>query len=111
MENKILVLYIGVQGIRSEDIGDFTHKVAKKIVPTTFMGEIIVVPTHSPDTRIECINTKYISNDEIIHKHRELMEEINFELEYQLGLLKEENKKIKEKSKANNENGEKKSGN
>ena len=35
-ENKILVLYVGVQGIRSEDIEYYTHKVAERIIPETF---------------------------------------------------------------------------
>ena len=110
MESKILVLYIGVQGIRSEDIESFTKKVSRKIIPSTFVGEVIIIPTHTPDTRIECINPKYVCNKELIQHHKELIEEINTELQYQLELLKEENKKITEESKSENKNGEKESG-
>lgn len=102
MENKILVLYIGVQGIRSEDIEDFTKKVSKKIMPSTFEGEIIVIPTHSQDTRIECINPTYITDDELIKRNNQLIHDINFELHHQLELLKIENGKII--NKLNNDN-------
>ena len=110
IENNILVVYIGVQGIRSEDIEDFIKRVSRKIIPSTFLGEVIVIPTHSPDTRIECINPQYVTDEELVQKHNELMKEINSELQYQLKLLSEENKKIKDKLKSIEENGEKKSG-
>lgn len=100
MEKCILVLYIGVQGIRSEDIESFTKKVSKKIIPINFNGEIIVIPTHSPDTRIECINPKYVHSSELIEEHESLMNEINSELQYQLQLLKQENKKPNKNNKS-----------
>jgi hypothetical protein len=64
MEIKILVIYIGIGGIRSEDVDSYMKKVTEKITPRTFEGEIIVLPTQllvAPDTRIECINPKYIT--------------------------------------------------
>jgi hypothetical protein len=89
IENKILVIYIGVAGIRSEDIETFTQKVIKKIMPVTFQGEIIIIPIQSVNTRIECINPMYIVQPQLIQKHTELMKEINENLEHQLKLLKE----------------------
>ena len=44
-EIKILVMYIGVAGIRSEDIPEFVAQIVKKITPKTFEGEIIAIPT------------------------------------------------------------------
>jgi hypothetical protein len=88
IENKILVIYIGIAGIRSEDIETFTQKVSKKIIPETFHGEIIIIPTQSLDTRIECINPKYILEPQLIQKHTELMKEINEHIKYQIELLK-----------------------
>jgi hypothetical protein len=88
MENKILVIYIGVQGIRSEDIGDYTHKVANKIIPSTFEGEVIIIPTESMDTRIECINPKYITDIDLVNTHNELMKKLNSELKSQIEILK-----------------------
>jgi len=89
MEEKILVIYIGVQGIRTEDIEYFTNKVAKKIIPSTFKGEVIVLPIQSSDTRIECIEPKYITDDELIKEHSELMKDLHKELHHQLKQMKE----------------------
>ena len=91
MENKILVIYVGIQGVRSEDIEDFVHKVATKIVPTTFVGEIIILPVQLSDTRVECINPKYITDTELITKNTELIKKLNEQLIYQLKELKQEN--------------------
>jgi len=87
----LLVIYIGVQGVRSEDIPEFVQKVTKKISPTTFEGEIITVPTQSPDTRIECINPKYITDAELIKDHTEMMKKLKEHLQHQLKQLKDEN--------------------
>lgn len=87
-EEKILVIYVGVQGIRIEDIEYYTNKIAKKIIPTTFKGEIIVIPIQSINTKIECINPKYITDNILIKEHTELMNELNKELKYQLKQLR-----------------------
>lgn len=89
MEKKILVIYIGVSGIRMEDIEQFAHKVAKKITPSLFEGEIIIIPTQSSDTRIECINPKYITEENLVKEHTELMKQLNEELRHQAEQLKQ----------------------
>jgi len=89
--NKILVIYIGVAGIRSEDIQDYCHKLASKIVPTTFEGEVIMLPIQSYDTRIECINPQYITETNLVNEHTELMKKLHEELRYQLIKLREQN--------------------
>jgi hypothetical protein len=66
MENKILVIYVGVAGLRSEDISDFVHEVQKRITPSTFNGEIIIIPIQSVNSKIECINPKYVTDVEFI---------------------------------------------
>jgi hypothetical protein len=94
MENKILVIYIGIGGIRSEDIDTYMKKVTGKITPTTFEGEIIVLPTQllvAPDTRIECINPKYITKTELIREHTEIIKKLQDELQIQLNILKQKN--------------------
>jgi hypothetical protein len=90
MEHKILVVYVGVAGIRSEDIEFFTHKLASKIVPTTFEGEIILIPTQQQDTRIECINPKYILEENLVKEHTEMMKKLQEALQEQLKIIKEE---------------------
>ena len=92
MDNKILVIYVGVAGIRSEDIGDYTHKVADKVIPTTFQGEIIILPVQSLDTRIECINPKYITDVELVAENTALMKKLKEELQFQAEELKQNKK-------------------
>jgi len=89
MEIKILVIYVGVMGIRSEDIDTFVNKVSKKIIPETFQGEIIIIPVQSLDTKIECINPKYITESELIRENTELIKELQNNLKYQAELLKQ----------------------
>lgn len=91
MEELILVIYIGVQGVRNEDIPEFVRNVTKNISPTTFEGEIISIPTQSPDTRIECINPKYIIKKGLITKHTKMIKKLQEELQHQLKQLKEGN--------------------
>jgi len=90
-EEKILVLYIGVAGIRSEDIDYYTHEVTKRIISETFKGEILIIPIQSPNTKIECVNPKYITDANLIKEHTEKMKQLQIELQYQLKQLKEEN--------------------
>ena len=88
-EYKILVIYVGVAGIRGEDIPNFIKEISQRITPKTFQGEIILIPTQSPDTRIECVNPKYITEKELIQEHTELMKKLKFELQHQLEQLKQ----------------------
>jgi len=90
-EPKIYVLYVGVQGIRSEDIAYFVTEITKRIAPENIEGEIIVIPTQQPNTRIECINPKYITDAELVQKHTETMKELNENLQHQLEQLKQDN--------------------
>jgi hypothetical protein len=91
MEKIILVVYVGVAGIRSEDIETFVHQISRKIAPSTIEGEIIIIPSQSYDTRIECINPVYITDTELIKKHTEMMQKLQTELHHQLKQIKKEN--------------------
>jgi len=51
--NNILVVYVGVAGIRSEDINEYIHKLSSKITPKSFEGEVIFLPIQSYDIRME----------------------------------------------------------
>ena len=91
MEEKILVIYIGIAGIRTEDIHNYTQKVANKIIPNSFRGEVIILPEQSVNTRIECINPKYITKPELVKQHEEIMQKLQDELQKQLDILKNDN--------------------
>ena len=88
MDNSILVIYIGVAGIRTEDIQDYVQKVSSKITPQTFEGEIILLPTQSYDTKVVCINPEYITEPELVEQHRTMMKELQEALQNQLDQLK-----------------------
>lgn len=90
-EIKILVLYVGVQGVRAEDIHAVTREVAKAVIPSTFRGEVIVLPVQSQDTRIECINPEYITDADLVNEHTEMMKNLNKNLQNQLEQLKQDN--------------------
>lgn len=87
-KNLILVIYVGVGNIRTADIPDYVKKISEKLTPTTLEGEIIVVPTSTNDTRVECINPKFITNEKLIQEHEELMSDLNENLKHQLDQLK-----------------------
>ena len=90
-ENKVFVIYVGVQGIRSEDIEGFMGKILQRISPVTIKAEIIGIPTNSQETRIECINPKYITDADLIKEHTELIKELDINLQHQLEQLKQKN--------------------
>ena len=91
MRDKLtIVLYIGVGHIRSADINDYLNSVAARVVPNIENAEVIVIPVDGVNTRVECINPKYITDQELIQKHTNLMYEINNELQKQLNLIKNE---------------------
>jgi len=90
-KNLIIVIYVGVAGVRSEDIPHFVEKITKKIAPSTFEGELIIIPTQSLDTKIECINPKYITNEELIKEHTEMVKNLKEQLQFRLDILKDKN--------------------
>lgn len=90
MEAKIFVLYVGVQGMRSEDIEEFVYKLSTKIAPTSVEGEIIVIPTQSPNTTLECINPKYITDADLIKEHTEMLRKLKEHVQHQMDQIKEE---------------------
>jgi len=91
MKNNILVIYVGVAGLRSEDIPEYINKLSKKITPISFEGEIIYIPTQANDTRIECINPIYITEEQLIIENTEKIKKLNEKLQFQIEQLKTNN--------------------
>lgn len=91
MENKIIVIYVGVAGVRLEDIPDFVQKVTAKISPQTFEGEIISIPVQSTNTTMECINPQYVTDIQLINEHTEKMKKLQELLQFQMEQLKQNN--------------------
>lgn len=88
-DKLILVFYINVENMSTDDIGDYMNKISQKIVPTNIDAEGILIPIFNGLTRIECINPKYISEDDLIKKNNILMGELNEHLKYELNNIKE----------------------
>lgn len=92
MENNklILVYYINVSHIENiNDIPEYMERVKDKIVIDALDGHSIFVPINNGDeTRIECINPKYVTNKELIENHNQMMEKINNNLELEIKKIK-----------------------
>jgi len=80
-EIKIYVIYLGIGNTDDEDINTYVKMASEKIIPTNIKGEVIIIPTRTTDTRIECINPKYITDDKLIKEHENLMKQLNNNLE------------------------------
>lgn len=89
VQNKIIVIYVGIAGIRSEDIDTYIKKLSEKITPISVEGEVIFIPVQANDTKIECINPIYIKDENLINEHLELMKELNENLRTQINIIKE----------------------
>lgn len=86
MENDklILVYYISVKHMDMEDIAEYMYKVREKINIPGFDGHSIFVPVLTDETRIECINPKYVTDENLINEHNTLMKELNEKLELEI---------------------------
>lgn len=94
MGNKdlILVYYIGVAMIRSADIPEYVRNVTKNILLENFEGSIIVIPVQTMDSRVECINPRYITDENLIKEHTERMKKLEEELKKQEIIINNKNK-------------------
>jgi len=93
MDNKhILVFYVGVAGLDMNDVENYMRQISKKLTPQTVDGEIIFIPVLSSyDTRVECINPRYVTDVELINENHKILSELKYELTNQLNMLKNKN--------------------
>jgi hypothetical protein len=92
-ENKlILVYYIGVINVEPPEIPEYMKKVRDKISIPDFNGHSIFIPVNTYDTKIECINPKYITEKELIKKHVSLMKKLNLDLQSHIDELNKDDK-------------------
>ena len=87
---KILVMYVGVAHIDPELVPEFIQKISTKLIPKTMECEVIIIPTHTYDTKVVCINPEFIRDEELINQHETLMREPNHNLQQQTKLEKHE---------------------
>lgn len=85
--NHIYVIYIGVLDISTgniiPNIEDYILNFVEKIPSDLFDGQTIYLPSFEYNTRIECINPKYITDQDLINKHQENLKKLNEELNKQ----------------------------
>ena len=76
-ENLILVYYISVAKVVVDQIPEYVNRVMERIQSNSLgVGEIIVIPIMG-ETKIECINPKYITDEELIKKNILLMDQLH----------------------------------
>jgi len=89
-DRLILVYYLSIDNV--DNVEEFMSEVMKKISSNSVSeeSEIIAVPVFG-ETRIDCINPKYITDGDLIKKHERLMSELHEKLQNQIDQLDEKN--------------------
>ena len=98
MEDKlILVYYISISHVKLGDVPEYMTQVMNKIAAITISGnsEVIALPVYG-ETKVECINPKYITDGDLIKKHERTMSELHEKLKNQMDQLEEINIKTNE---------------
>ena len=89
MEEKqdklILVYYISIHNVEMDDVEEFMNRVMEKISANSVSEdtEIIALPIYG-ESRVECINPKYITDTDLIKKHERTMSELHEKLKNQI---------------------------
>lgn len=84
MDKKIFVVYIGIGSSNDEtEIGTIIKEAYKNIVPifNDQNAEVIFIPTRTIDSKIECINPQYITDEDLIRKNRLLIDQLHESLD------------------------------
>ena len=71
----IYVIYIDVRNISDELKEQFSENILNNF-KNVFNGIFLTIP-HYNDTKIECINPKYITEKELIEENQKLIKEMN----------------------------------
>lgn len=94
-EPKIFVFYVGVGDLPMQDVGEYMDRVRTRFFTDEFVkkfegSEMILLPVRETDSRIECINPKYITEEELVREHRLKMDYLHENLDK---FIKENNEK------------------
>lgn len=92
----IYVVYVASGDANADEI-EVIMKKAYAVINPIFEkqgdSEVIFIPVRGTDSRIECINPKYITEGELIRKHRLLIDELHEHLDSHLKEIIENKKK------------------
>lgn len=94
-EPKVFVFYVGVGNLENKDVEQYMHNVRTRFFTDEFIrkfegSELIMLPIRDNNSRIECINPKYITDEELVREHRIKMDQLHENLNH---FIKEEKKK------------------
>lgn len=92
-DKHIFVAYVGVGNTAENEGIEKVMKAAYAAINPIFNdmdAEVIFIPTRTVDSKFECINPQYITEDELIRKNRLLMDELHEHLDVHMANLKNE---------------------
>jgi hypothetical protein len=86
---KLLVMYLSIAGMNQDQVPEYVAVVSEKVLTDEIKENYIsiVVPVLS-ETRIECIDPTYITDQELIKKNERLMAELHEKFLEQLEMYK-----------------------
>lgn len=96
MENSrdklIIIYYISITHVEINDVEEYMTQVMNRIGTTTITedSEILAIPVYG-ETKIECINPKYITDGDLIKKHERTMSELHEKLKSQINQIEDSN--------------------
>lgn len=80
-DRRILVFYIGIGNMHENDIPNYIDSVKVRFFDPEFIKrnncEIFMIPTRDMNSKIECINPIYITDEKLIAEHEEMMKTLN----------------------------------
>ena len=83
MDKKIFVVYVGIGSCSDEEINKILKEAYNGILPIfkDQNAEVIFIPTRTIDSKIECINPQYITEESLIRKNRLLIDQLHESLD------------------------------
>lgn len=94
-ERRLFVIYVGIGNINNEEDQQLILQKAYNAIYDiigSHNADAIFIPVRDNNTRIECLNPQYITEDELIRKHRLLMDELHEHLDSHLLEILNKNK-------------------
>jgi hypothetical protein len=80
-DRRMLVFYIGVANMDNRQIEEYVKDVQNRFFTEEFVKrnncEIFLIPTRETNSKIECINPVYITDEKLIAEHEALLSELN----------------------------------
>ncbi len=80
-DRQILVFYLGVANMGYDEVEKYVEQVRTKFFTAEFIKnnncEIFIIPTRERDSRVDCINPVYITDEKLIAEHEEMMKDFN----------------------------------